>query len=125
MLQARDRFEAAVVQYRKAEQLLGTKHPLLQTRLAQSLLAGGDAQGAFDALAPIRDTYPGYVSTWIQLGRAAYELGRFEDARDNLNEAARINPFNPEVHQWLALVYDKLGDTKRANDARELQKLVQ
>src|SRR5690606_121136 len=88
MLQARDRFKAAIVQDRKAERLLGAKDPRLQTRLAQSLLAAGDAQGAYDALEPIRASHPGFVSSWVQLGRAAFQLGRYQDALENLNEAA-------------------------------------
>ena len=124
MLQARGRSGAAVVQYRKAADLMGDKHPVLQTRLAQSLLADGRAQEAFAALVPIRDTYPSYVSTWIQLGRAAFELGKFTQARDYLEEAARINPFDPEVHERLAMVYDKLGQADRARQSRDFVSLV-
>lgn len=125
MLQARGRASAAVVQYQKAVHLMGDKNPILQTRLAQSLLAAGRAKEAFDALIPIRDTYPSYVSTWIQLGRAAHELQRFPEARDYLEEAARINPFDPEVHERLAMVYDKLGQAARAQQSRDFVSLVQ
>ena len=125
MFQARGRPQAAIVQYRKAERLMGDQHPKLQTRLAQTLLETGQPQQAFDALEPIRETYPSYVSTWIQLGRAAYELGKLDKAEENLDEAARINPFNPEVHERLALVYEKQGDAARAKRAREFVKLVQ
>ncbi len=125
MLQARGRAAAAVVQYRKAVRLMGDKNPILQTRLAESLLASGKAKEAYEALLPIRQTFPSYVSTWIQLGRAAYELGRHQDALEYLDEAARINPFDPEVHSRLAAVYEKLGDVKRANRARKFVKLVQ
>jgi Flp pilus assembly protein TadD len=112
------------VEYRKAARLMGDKHPVLQTRLAQSLLATGKAKEAFDALVPVRDTFPTYVTTWIQLGRAAYELGRYPEAAEHLNEAARINPFDPEVHSRLALVYEKLGDADGARKAREMMQLV-
>ncbi len=125
MLQARGRAKAAVVQYRKAERIMGQKNPILQTRLAESLLASGDAQGAYDALVPIKDTYPSYVSTWIQLGRAAFELGNMEEAREFLEEAGRINPFDPEVHERLAMVYDKLGQPDRAKEHRDFVALIQ
>ena len=125
MFQARGRPAAAVAQYRKAERLMDGKHPMLQTRLGQTLLELGKAQEAFDALEPIRETYPSYVSTWIQLGRAAYALERYAEAEEHLDEAARINPFNPEVHQMLALVYEKQGDVARAKRAAEFVKLVQ
>lgn len=124
MLQARGRAKAAVVEYRKAERLMGSGHPVLQTRLAQSLLEVGSPREAWDALLPIRDAHPSHVSTWIQLGRAAYELGQYDEARQHLDEAARINPFDPEVHARLALVYEKLGDAERARRAAEFEKLV-
>lgn len=125
MFQARGRAKAAVVEYQKAERLMGDKHPLLQTRLAQSLLESGQAKEALEALVPIRDTFPTYVSTWIQLGRAAYELGQYDQAADDLNEAARINPFDPEVHRRLALVYEKLGDAALARREADFVKLVE
>lgn len=125
MLQARGRAEAAVVQYRKAERLMESPHPVLMTRLGESLLAAGQPQAALDALLAGKETFPSYVSTWIQLGRAAYELQKYEQAREYLEEAARINPFDPEVQERLAMVYDKLNMPDRARRHRDYVSLVQ
>ena len=125
MFQARGRPKAAIVQYRKAGHIMGSDHPRLQTRLAQCLLETNQAQQAYDALKPLVDRDPGYVATWIGLGRAALGLGRFDEAKEHLYEAARINPFDPEVHRQLALVYEKLGDAEKSRRAREFVTLVQ
>ncbi len=124
MLQTRGRPKAAAVQYEKAVRLMGDSNPVVQTRLAQSLLESGDAKGALDALAPARESYPTYVTTWLIMGKASAALGEHADARDHLLEAARINPFDPEVHALLAAAYDALGDKDTATREREYAALV-
>ena len=124
MLQVRNRPKAAAVQYRKAVRLMGTSNPVVQTRLAQCLLESGDAEGALDALEDTRDSYPSYVTTWVVMGKAAAALGKHDEAREYLLEAARINPFNPEVHTNLAAVYSALGDEDAATREREFAALV-
>ncbi|RAL22362.1 hypothetical protein DL240_10965 [Lujinxingia litoralis] len=125
MFQVRERFGAAVVQYQKAGALIGAQNPVLQGRLAQSLLAIGEAQEAVEALGEVRELYPGYVTTWLELGRAYLALGQHEAAREALEEAARINPFDPGVHEGLARAYSALGLAPGAERARAAERLVQ
>jgi tetratricopeptide (TPR) repeat protein len=124
MLQARNRHGAALVQYKKASHLLGQTNPVLQTRQAQCMLEGNDAKGALAVLEPVREKYPGYVHAWVEMGKASLALGQYAEARDYLNEAARINPFDPEVHQKLSEAYEKLGETDMAEKFRKFAKLV-
>jgi tetratricopeptide (TPR) repeat protein len=124
MLQARNRHAAALVQYEKAAHLLGQTNPVLQTRRAQCLLEQNDAKQALEVLAPVQNKYPGYVQAWIEMGRASLALGQYAEARDHLNEAARINPFDPQVHKMLSEAYDKLGETAMAEKFRKFAKLV-
>ncbi len=124
LLQARQRFAAAVVQYEKAGRLLGDHNPILQTRLAQSLQHIGRHKDAIAALLTVRDLHPGYVTTWLELGRASNALGDHNNAREYLLEAARINPFHPDVHQELAIAYDKLGQPDLAKIEREFMQIV-
>lgn len=124
MMQARERWDAAIVQYRKAEQIAGQGNPVLQTRLAQSFLALGKAEDAYESLAPTVQNFPGYVTTWIMLGKAAAALGKWPEAREFLIEAARINPFDPEVHSELARVYRQLGMNDKAEESARFEALV-
>ena len=125
LLQGRQRPGAAVVQYRKAVARMGAVvNPILQTRLAESLLEVGKPSEALEALSPAARVYPGYVAIWIGMGRAALELGRMPDALRYLQEAAYINPYNPEIHELLARVHDKLGQKDSAQQARRFAKLV-
>jgi Flp pilus assembly protein TadD len=124
MLQARKRHAAALVEYKKASHLLGQTNPVLQTRQAECLLEENDAKGALEVLAPVRKKYPGYVQAWIEMGKASLALGQYAQARDYLNEAARINPFDPEVHEKLSQAYEKLGQADMAEKFRKFAKLV-
>jgi tetratricopeptide (TPR) repeat protein len=125
LLQARNRYKAAIVEYQKAIKIMGSGNPVLQTRIAQCYLATDQPREALAALEPVRDAYPSYVTTWIELGRAALANGQTAQARDYLIEAARINPFNPDIHTQLATAYDRLGDAAKAQQAREFAQLVQ
>ena len=124
MLQTRSRYKAAIVQYQKAAALMGDKNPLLQTRMAQCFMAIDRPKDALLALEPVRDTYPSYVVTWLELGRAQIANKQWSAARDNLLEAARINPFDPEVHELLAKAYEGLGQKELAARERKLRALV-
>jgi tetratricopeptide (TPR) repeat protein len=124
MLHARDRYGAAVVEYRKATRLMGENHPVVMTRLAQSLIALERPDEALDSLRKVKGSFPGYVQTWIELGRAAVRAKRWDEAREFLEEAARINPFDPTIYDELEVVYRELGMPEALRLARKHRKLV-
>lgn len=124
MFQVRERFGAAAVQYGKAVEMLGNSNPVLQTRMAKTLTLSGSPQEAIEALERVQELYPGYLSTWLELGRAQLAAEQHEEARQSLEEAARINPFNPEVHDMLARVYRHLGESDKADVARRAAALA-
>ncbi len=125
MLQGRDRYEAAVVEYRKAVHLTKAPNPRLHTQFAESLTEIGEAQEAIETLQPVRELYPSYVQIWIRLGAAHLGADQPEEAKEHLVEAARINPFNPEIHELLGETYEQLGDEEAAERERKFAKLVQ
>ncbi len=124
MLEARQRFGAAIVQYRKAERLAGASNPILQNRLANSLLQMSKPDDAKASLLTVKESFPSYVRTWINLGRAYNQSKNYAKALEHLKEAARINPFDPEVHHEMAKAYRGLGQPDRAKVAENLEKLV-
>ena len=118
MFQVRNRYGAAAVQYGKAAEIMGDKNPILQTRMAKTLTLSGSPLEAIDALQTVKELYPSYVSTWLELGRAYMAAEEYGQARRTLQEAARINPFNPEVHELLARAHRHLGESDQAEVAR-------
>lgn len=124
MLQARNRPAAALVEYQKAAHLTDKTHPVLQTRLAQCFLEDDRPEEALEALEAVEETYPSYVQAWIEMGKAHLALGDYEAARDDLIEAARINPFDPEIHESLSKAYRELGDEDLAERHRDYAQKV-
>lgn len=122
LLQARDRYQAAVVEYRKARELIGDRNPLLQTRLGKSLIVLKRYQEAVDALAFSLDYYPNYHSTHALLGEALLRLGRLPEAEAHLLEAVGINPFDPTPHRLLAEIYEQ---TERMDLAARSRRFAQ
>ena len=61
----------------------------------------------------------------LEKGKAYLALDEPAEARDAVLEAARINPFDPEVHELLAKAYDGLGDSEAAERERRFATLVQ
>jgi len=124
MLQAKSRYEAAVVQYRKAMRLTDVPTPRLRTRLAKSLTETGSPQEAIEVLEPVQRLYPSKIGVWLEGGKARLRSGDAERAVEDLEEAVRINPFDPEVHELLAGAYEKVGDTDAAERERRFAKMV-
>ena len=50
----------------------------------------------------------------VQLGLAYLEQGNIEVARDKLERALSQNPRDPSVHTAVALLYDRLGEDRKA-----------
>jgi tetratricopeptide (TPR) repeat protein len=125
MLHARGRYEAALVQYRKASRLSESPNPRLSSRLAFTLNKQDQPREAIETLSRVKALYPSYYPIWIEMGKAHLALDQPERARDAVLEAARINPFDPEVHRLLAEAYDGLGNTEAAERERRFASLVE
>lgn len=124
LLQARERYGAAVVEYQKARELIGNRNPILQTRLAQSLIVLNRHQEAVDALALSLDYYPNYHTTHVLMGEALFKLGRVQEAEVAFIEAVGLNPFDPKPHQYLARIYRSTGREQEAAQAEANARLT-
>jgi len=87
----------------------------LSTMLALTLLAAGCAtQDATGVIDPDTVSAKDAASFNVQLGLAYLEQGKVELARDKLERALKQNPHDPSVHTAVALLYDRLGDDRKA-----------
>ena len=53
---------------------------------------------------------------FVQLGEKYLELGKYDLARENLLKALKYDPKSVDAHTVLATVYDRVGDSKAAED---------
>lgn len=117
LLRARGHVAASVIQYERAETLIGRANPMLQNALAQAYLDQGRAADAFEALIDVRRWHPQYYYSHLYTGRALNALGRHAEALEALEEAVGVNPFDPAVHEALAEAYAALGRADAAERA--------
>ena len=125
LLRARDMGAAAVVEYKKAELLLGSENPLLQNALARALLDLDRAEEALEAVSAVVEWHPSFYPSHLHRGEALSQLDQHEEALHSLILAGGINPFDPAVHTLLSSVYQALGDSELADRHREFARLVQ
>jgi len=124
-MRLRERWEAAIKEYRKAALHVGDRSPLIQGKLGLALLeAGHYEEAATELTKPLADN-PRYVVLHVYLGQALLKLGRAAEARVHLEEVLTINPFDPDVHEALAAVYEALGEHHKASEERRFHKLIQ
>ncbi|MCL5795749.1 MAG: hypothetical protein M1338_05355, partial [Patescibacteria group bacterium] len=68
------------------------------------------------------------VSSMPLLGYTYLKTNSFELALSAFKLAAQIDPLSPQIQNYLAYTYNKLGDTSNAqicyNKSKELEKLV-
>ncbi len=119
-----ERWKAAAKEYQKASAEVGDKVPFVQAKLGRALLRLGKVQAAVDALRTSLPLYPDYMLLRLYLGEAYLRLGRLEEARAELEHAIRINPFDPDVHELLAEVYDGLALVELAARERGADELL-
>jgi hypothetical protein len=118
LLQARDRYVAALREYEKARDLIGDRNPLLQKRLGKTLIVMKRYDEAVDVLARSLEYYPVLHETHSLLGQALFALGREAEAEVHLLEAVGINPFDPTPHRLLAQIYQNSDRAELAERAR-------
>jgi tetratricopeptide (TPR) repeat protein len=118
LLRERGRVEAAVLEYRRA--LADAHHsvPILN-RLADGLILLGRNEEALDLLARAKEISPDHPTPYNKMGQIYLKLKDFNKAREIFQESIQINPFNPEVHRGLTIVYEALGE--KANALREME----
>jgi len=119
LLRGRGHVDASIVEYEKAETLVGNANPILQNALARARLDLADPDGALNALEDVRGWHPDFYPLHLHHGEALLGLGRPREALDSLEAAVGINPFDPAVHHQLARAFEAVGSTELAARARE------
>jgi hypothetical protein len=86
--------------------------------LAEEYRRAGKFEAAVATCEAGLQRHPAYVSARVTLGRALLEMGRFEEARDELEHVLRVAPENLSAIRGLAEIHHRVG-VKRDPDEAE------
>jgi type IV pilus assembly protein PilF len=119
---------------RKLGRLAGAAALTVAMVASMALLHGCAAPGTATPAAPPRQPEPPPIKTQevspkdraalhAELGAGYYERGRMDVAIEELTEAQNLDPTNPKIYNYFALVYTVLGENAKAeqNFQRALQ----
>lgn len=124
LLRGRDMIESSIVEYRKAEAIMGSYNPMVQSSMAKALIDLERYDEALAAVDEVRAWYPSYYLSHLYRGEALNALARHDEALVSFEDAVGVNPFDPRVHEGFAVAYDALGRTAEADQARAFAQLV-
>lgn len=124
LLRARDRLLAASKEYAKAVAIVGSSSPVIQAKLAATLLALKRPKEALEAVLPPLSFHPKYVLLRLHEGKAQLALEQYAEAAIALEKAVELNPFDREAHEHLLEAFTKLGDTAGVSREKEAIRIL-
>ena len=116
LLYARGRLVAARRELEKAFAI--TKSPLLSAKIANMALASGDLEDAEKAARKAIEGIPDLPGPNLTLAEVLVRQDRAKDAKEVIEAAVSINPFDPRVHSLKLAVLGPNGDKKETADAQ-------
>ena len=115
LLRSRRRTRAAIVEYKKARELLGLREEFVANHLARAYLEISSPVQAIAALMPVLEYYPELPGPQVTMGLAYLRKGGDMGAAvRHLKAGLRLNPFNPEVHCGLAQALEEIDSQQAA-----------
>jgi tetratricopeptide (TPR) repeat protein len=119
LLEEKGRSQAAVLEYRRALQDAQDSVPLLN-RLSDALIGLGRDAEALDYLKRANTLDPDHPVTYMLLGEVYLRLKDWRKAEEALQSSIQTNPFIPEVHRDLAVLYETQGKKDAAHREKEI-----
>jgi len=123
LLKQRGRLSPASYEYEKALKL-DPYSPIISSRLASTLNIIGKSKRAREVLSPMIEFYPSHIDIHMILGKIYMEEGNLNKAEESYLTAATINPYDPEVHASLIVLYDKEGNLELKEREEKFLKIL-
>ena len=114
LLQLRQQPKAALVEYQKAIDHGGAHYITLINRMARAYLEVGRPDDALKWVERGLKEAPTDTDAQLLAGRLCLQKQDFTAARGHFEAVRMQNPFNPEVHAALAVLYKQAGDAAGA-----------
>ena len=124
ILKSRDHYNAAILEYQKAKEESSTHSPILFNKLAGTYIQTRKYDEAELLLKESLEYYSHFHTTLANLGELYFVSERFDKAQKYLEQALRINPFNPFIHTRLIELYDRMSMTEEKKLQTQLFSLI-
>ena len=98
--------------------------PWAKLGVARALLEGGQTASALSTLEQLISEDPGYSDAYDVMGRAQFELGRFDEALATYRMAAELTPHSISRQQNLGMMVYYTGDRQAAEKVLERTSLL-
>ena len=115
LLQLRNYHKAAIIEYEKAYQKSENKYPGLVNRLARAYVSAKNYNKAQTILTKLLRVHPEDTDARLVMGRLQIAKKQFSSAKKHFEAVRLRNPFNPEIHEALALLYREENQPELAN----------
>jgi tetratricopeptide (TPR) repeat protein len=112
-LRQRGKLEEAISAYREAIRLVPAFRTL-NLVVGDMLLKLQRPAEAAEAFRAILDAFPEHEGAWSRLGQCQLLLGHYEDAFVSLEKAVEIAPNDVEANYYLAILYMRRDEQKKA-----------
>ena len=124
LLRDRGFFEAALIEYGKAEDDAGPPSPMLLASRAVCHQELGDVARAMSLIEEGVALYPEFAALQVAHGRLLDAQGRTAEAVRSWSNAQDLNPYNPEVQAALARDHAALGNPTLAARHRRYERIL-
>lgn len=101
------------------EQINQENDPFKLAKFGRVLLKTGSLDLAWRAFSKTTELDAGWRDGWVARGFAELKLNKTKEALDSLKIAEKIDPINPLTYELLSVVYERIGDAKSSQFARE------
>lgn len=118
LLRDRGHHREAAFEYERARTLAPFNARILN-KLGLAYYLAGDYPRSENPLRSGIELYPGFSTTYVNLGRSLFAMGKMDEAEKFLLQALDLNPFNPIPYGFLIKIAEGRSDAARAKKFAE------
>lgn len=125
LLKSKNQPQAAAIEYQKAIAESKTLSPVLHNKLGVTYMLLKEFDYAEPLFQEILKYYPAFPTALANLGDLYFHTKQYDKALGYLEQAVRINPFNPFVHTRLIELYKLTGNPQKKEAQTRLFRMLE
>jgi len=123
LLRDRNHFRESAFEYERARSL-APFNPRILNKVGLAYFLAGDFQPGVDPLRSAIELYPGFSTSYVNLGRTLHALKQDDEAVRMFDQALDLNPFNPIPYGFLIQIAEARGQADQAKKLAQQLDLI-